>query len=93
MTLWQGDVGGVVLCPKCEVLSEGDYHQEVVYHVHDCLWDSFASLDHNWEMFWSDKVSPDSLSSTIQKYFFILVFIFHSHLTLLHVGSCVANTQ
>lgn len=88
MALWQGNV---VLCPKCEVLSEGDYHQEMVYHVN--LWDRFASLDHNWEMFQLDKVSPSFLILHYSKYTFILVFIFHSHLTLLHVGSCVANTQ
>lgn len=34
-----------------KVLSEGDYHQEMVYHVCGHLWDRFASLDHNQEMF------------------------------------------
>lgn len=66
-----------------------EVHQEVTYHVHDCLRDKFSSLDHNREMF---QPAPDSLSSTIQNIFYP-GFIFYSHLTLLHVGSCVANTQ
>lgn len=62
-----------------KVLSEGDYHQEMVYHVCGCLWDRFASLDHNWEMFQSDKVSLRFLILHYSKYILTLV-LFSIHI-------------
>lgn len=55
-------------------------HQEMTYHVRGCLWDKFASLDHNREMFHSDKVSPRFLILHNSKYFlprFYFLFIFN----------------
>lgn len=65
----------------------GPFHQEMICHICGCLWDRFASSEHYKEMFPLDKVSPRF------KIYFHPGFIFHSHLTLLHVGSYVANAQ